>query len=83
MCANEPAGHLQKTWDRASTTHVHLDVYRPDRVRGSHVVCFVGYTSDYFIVRNSWGNSWDQRGFGYASNSYAQAAFTDVYGVVA
>lgn len=41
------------------------------------VVALVGYTSDRFIVRNSWGD----KGFGYASIAYAQAAFTEAYGV--
>lgn len=73
---------VDRTWDRATTTRGHLDVYRPNTVRGGHAVCLVGYTSDYFIVRNSWGPGWGHRGFGYASNNYAKAAFSDVYGAV-
>ena len=36
---------------------------------------------DRFIVRNSWGTSWGDKGFAYASLDYAQAAFTEAYGI--
>ncbi len=45
------------------------------------VRALVGYTPDRFIVRNSWGTSWGDQGFAYASVAYAQAAFTEAYGV--
>jgi hypothetical protein len=69
------------TWDDADITKGNLDVYKPDTVRGGHAVALVGYTADRFIVRNSWGISWGDKGFGYASLSYAQTAFTEAYGV--
>ena len=49
--------------------------------RGGHAVSIVGYTQDRFIVRNSWGTSWGDKGFGYASLAYAQDAFTEAYGI--
>jgi C1A family cysteine protease len=58
-----------------------MDVYQPGTVRGGHAVALVGYTSDRFIVRNSWGTSWGDKGSGYASLAYAQDAFTEAYGV--
>jgi len=74
---------VDKTWDQASLTGGHLDVYKPNTVRGGHAVCLVGYTEDYFIVRNSWGTNWGDEGFAYASNKYAAAAFDDdTYGAV-
>jgi len=72
---------VDATWDDADLTKGNLDVYQPGTVRGGHAVALVGYTSDRFIVRNSWGTSWGDKGFGYASLDYAQDAFTEAYGV--
>lgn len=73
---------VDRTWDRATQNRGRLDAYRPDTVRGGHAVCLVGYTPDHFIVRNSWGTEWGDKGFAYASNDYAQDAFTEAYGAV-
>ena len=59
-----------------------LRVYDADKILGGHAVAIVGYTDRYFIVRNSWGTSWGDAGFAYASFEYAAAAFTEAYGVV-
>ena len=72
---------VDATWDNADATHGNLDIYKPDTVRGGHAVALVGYTPDRFIVRNSWGTTWGDKGYGYASLGYAQAAFTEAYGV--
>lgn len=68
-------------WDRAGAGDGRLDVYRPPPGPAGHAVALVGYTRDRFIVRNSWGRSWGDGGFAYASLGYAQAAFTEAYGV--
>lgn len=73
---------VDKTWDKASDNDGKLDKYYPNTVRGGHAVCLVGYTADHFIVRNSWGRHWGDKGFAYASNAYAAAAFTEAYGAV-
>ena len=75
---------VDKRWERATATNGHLREYR-ERDRGNlggHAVCLVGYTPDYFIVRNSWGTSWGDKGYAYASNAYAKKAFTEAYGAV-
>ena len=58
-----------------------LDAYKPKTAHGGHAVALVGYTPDAFIVRNSWGTGWGDKGFAYASLAYAQEAFTEAYGV--
>ena len=58
-----------------------MDEYQPDTTRGGHAVAIVGYKRDRFIVRNSWGPGWGDKGFAYASLNYAQAAFTEAYGI--
>ena len=59
-----------------------LASYDAESADGGHAIALVGYTQDYFIVRNSWGTSWGDKGFAYASNDYARAAFTEAYGVM-
>jgi Papain family cysteine protease len=71
---------VDRTWDSATSTGGNLDTYQPP-TRGGHAVALVGYTADRFIVRNSWGTPWGDKGFGYASPAYAQAAFTEAYGI--
>jgi len=73
---------VDATWDAAKATQGKLAVYQPNTTRGGHAVALVGYTPDYFIVRNSWGTTnWGDKGFAYAANAYAAAAFTEAYGV--
>ncbi len=73
---------VDATWDDANRNHGLLDTYLPDTTRGGHAVALVGYRSDgRFIVRNSWGTGWGDKGYAYASESYARAAFTETYGV--
>lgn len=73
--------NVDATWNQATATKGRLDAYKPKTARGGHAVALVGYTPDAFIVRNSWGTGWGDRGFACASLSYAQDAFTEAYGV--
>ncbi len=75
--------NVDATWDNATATHGLLDTFQPNTVRGGHAVCLVGYRKDKrFVVRNSWGTSWGDKGFGYASEGYITSAFFDEsYGV--
>jgi hypothetical protein len=53
-----------------------LDTFKPATVTGGHAICAVGYRSDgRIILRNSWGTSWGDEGFAYASPAYVEAAF--------
>ena len=71
-----------KWWMSAKDAGGALDIYDPTSADGGHAVALVGYDPNLFIVRNSWGTTqWGDRGFGYASNAYAAAAFTEAYGV--
>lgn len=73
--------NVDSTWDKATATKGTLDAYKPKTAKGGHAVALVGYTPDSFIVRNSWGTGWGDRGFAYASLAYARDAFTEAYGV--
>ena len=74
---------VDATWDNAKATDGLLDVFQPNTVRGGHAICVVGYRTDKrFIVRNSWGTAWGDKGFAYASEAYIKAAFFDEsYGI--
>jgi C1A family cysteine protease len=67
---------VDSSWDNATATNGKLDTFKPNTVRGGHAVCLVGYRADgRFIVRNSWGTGWGDKGFAYASPTYINGAF--------
>jgi hypothetical protein len=72
---------VDATWDAATSTKGRLTTYRPSTARGGHAVAVVGYTRTGFIIRNSWGTSWGDKGYAHASNAYAAKAFTEAYGI--
>jgi hypothetical protein len=46
-------------------------IYRfPKGEYEGHAVTIVGYTNDAFIIKNSWGPSWGEHGYGYVSFEY-------------
>jgi hypothetical protein len=71
--------NVDATWMAAPKGR--LTTYLPQTVQGGHAVSLVGYDESGFIVRNSWGTGWGDKGFAYATNAYAAAAFTESYGV--
>jgi Papain family cysteine protease len=72
---------VDDTWQKATNTKGELADYHPNKTVGGHAVALVGYGPDRFVVRNSWGTGWGDKGFAYASLDYAQAAFTEAYGI--
>ncbi|HEY7627656.1 MAG TPA: C1 family peptidase, partial [Ilumatobacteraceae bacterium] len=77
------AFNVDSSWDNAASNGGNIDTFHPETVRGGHAVCIVGYREDgRFIVRNSWGTTWGDKGFGYLHPDYIAAAFFDEsYGV--
>ncbi|GJM10737.1 MAG: hypothetical protein DHS20C11_30130 [Lysobacteraceae bacterium] len=72
---------VDQTWYEAADNNGNLDHYYPPIQPAGHAIALVGYLGDRFIVRNSWGTSWGDQGFAYASTEYARDAFTEAYGV--
>ena len=74
---------VDSSWDNAAANQGKIDTFHPNTVRGGHAVCIVGYRADgRFIVRNSWGTGWGDKGFGYLHPNYiADAFFNESYGV--
>lgn len=75
--------NVDESWDNAATNAGKIDVFKPNTTRGGHAICIVGYRTDgRFIVRNSWGTTWGDKGFGYVKPGYISAGFFgDAYGV--
>ncbi|MEM9108887.1 MAG: C1 family peptidase [Planctomycetota bacterium] len=72
---------VDDSWRNATHNDGILQVYRGRRW-GGHAVAIVGYNSDGFIIRNSWGAGWGKDGYAYSTLDYTAAAFTEAYGVV-
>ncbi|HEY6747245.1 MAG TPA: C1 family peptidase [Mycobacteriales bacterium] len=73
--------NVDRSWDQATRSAGDLDGYEAATARGGHAAALVGYTEQRLVVRNSWGAAWGDRGYAYASEQYAAAAFTEAYGV--
>lgn len=74
---------VDSSWDDAGLNGGKIDTFDPGSVRGGHAVAVVGYRADgRFIVRNSWGTTWGDKGFGYVAPAYIAASFfPEAYGV--
>jgi C1A family cysteine protease len=59
-----------------------MNKYIKNKYESGHAMSIVGYTPTHFIIRNSWGHGWGDKGFAYASYDYAQKAFKEAYGIV-
>jgi C1A family cysteine protease len=72
---------IDKTWYNANEDNPYLENYMSNTKIFGHAAAIVGYTPTHFIIRNSWGADWGDKGFAYASFAYAEEAFTEVYGI--
>lgn len=73
---------VDDSWMNVGSNGV-LGTFKPATVQGGHAVCIVGYKGASFIVRNSWGTGWGDKGFAYASQAYVNAAFfAESYGAM-
>lgn len=73
---------VDSTWVNAARTRGNLDAFNSGGLYGGHAIAIVGYTADRFIIRNSWGTQWGDKGFGYASHAYIKDAFfEESYGI--
>ena len=72
---------VDQAFMQATASKGKLDSFTPGSGLGGHCVALVGYLNGRFIVRNSWGLGWGDKGFAYAADSYAQPAFTEAFGV--
>ncbi|GJM32077.1 MAG: hypothetical protein DHS20C18_10780 [Saprospiraceae bacterium] len=73
--------NVDASFMNASSSNGDLDTYGTYHY-GGHAIAIVGYTGNRFIIRNSWGESWGDGGFAYASYDYASKAFTESYGII-
>ncbi|MBT5705251.1 C1 family peptidase [bacterium] len=67
----------------SATRRTQIGNYRfPGLRRGGHAVCLAGYDQNRFLVRNSFGTKWGEKGYLWVSREYAETAMTEAYGVV-
>ena len=60
----------------------HLRHYDKGSAHGGHAVVVCGYDGDgNYLVKNSWGSRWGDRGYVWVSPEYAREAFTESYGI--
>ena len=72
---------VDDTWYDATNHKGKLDKYISPGY-GGHAVAIIGYDKNQFIIRNSWGDDWGDKGFAYASYKYAEMAFDESYGII-
>lgn len=58
-----------------------LEKYNDAENYGGHAYMIVAYKPGYFLIKNSWGTPWGDRGYLWVSEEYAKLAFTESYGI--
>lgn len=74
---------VDDSWLKATENGGFIDRFLPRTAAGGHAIVVCGYRNDgRFIVRNSWGTSWGDKGYGYVGTEYISAAFfNESYGI--
>lgn len=54
----------------------------PSGRHGRHAMLIVGYTGNYYIVKNSWGGDWGDKGYCYIPKNVLAASEPDLIGVL-
>lgn len=54
----------------------------PSGRHGRHAMLIVGYTGNFFIVKNSWGENWGDKGYCYIPKNVLAASEPDVIAVL-
>lgn len=50
-------------------------------VLGGHALCIAGWDGTSFLIRNSWGVAWGEKGYARVSPDYFRSKFTESYGI--
>ncbi len=72
--------NVDKTFYNAQTER--LENYQEEDSFQKHAALLVGYDEEGFILRNSWGKAWGEKGYATLSNDYAFQALDEVYGII-
>lgn len=71
--------HINKSFYGNSTGIINGDL----KTNGlSHAMIVVGYTKDYFILRNSWGDDWGDEGYCYVPQKYFHDNSTNLFTII-
>lgn len=72
---------LDGQWKPAPPVENRFEVYDTESIGNCHAIAIVGYTNDYFIIRNSWGTEYGDNGYVYCSNEYVVNSLYEAYGI--
>ena len=69
-------------YDGATLDDKHIYIYNKDNDKSGHAVLIVGWDNENWIIQNSWGGTWGDKGlFKIPINKSFDEVFYEVYGV--